>query len=53
MKYFMACIETHQATTPGWQEGLVNMRVVDAAMESSQTGKLEACGAKISWTRRQ
>jgi len=40
MKYFLGCVETRQTPVPGWQEGLVNMQIVDAAYESSRTGKV-------------
>jgi len=37
LKYFIECIEKKQKPTPGGNEGLVNMKVVDAAYESSRT----------------
>lgn len=40
MKYFMHCVETRETPVPGWREGLINMEVVDAAFESSRTGKV-------------
>ncbi len=40
MKYFLDCIETQQNPNPGGLEGLTNMKVIDAAYESSQTGKV-------------
>ena len=40
MKYFLDCVATRQTPVPGWREGLTNMRVVDAAYESSRTGKV-------------
>jgi predicted dehydrogenase len=40
MKYFLGCVETRQTPVPGWQDGLVNMQIVDAAYESSRTGKV-------------
>jgi predicted dehydrogenase len=39
MKYFVECIEKKQTPVPGGLEGLVNMKVVDAAYRSSKTGK--------------
>jgi predicted dehydrogenase len=39
MKYFVECIEKKQTPIPGGLEGLVNMKVVDAAYRSSKTGK--------------
>jgi predicted dehydrogenase len=40
LKYFIECIEKKQIPSPGGLEGLMNMKVVDAAYESSQTGKV-------------
>ncbi|HUM25529.1 MAG TPA: Gfo/Idh/MocA family oxidoreductase [Anaerolineales bacterium] len=40
LKYFVECVEKKQKPTPGGMEGLVNMKVVDAAYESSRTGKV-------------
>jgi predicted dehydrogenase len=40
LKYFAECIEKKQTPVPGGMEGLTNMKVVDAAYESSQTGKV-------------
>ena len=40
LKYFVECIEKHQTPVPGGLEGLMNMKVVDAAYESSRTGKV-------------
>ncbi len=40
LKYFIACIETGKKPTPGGLEGWANMKVVDAAYESSKTGKV-------------
>ena len=39
LKYFIKCIETNQAPNPGGLEGIANMKVIDAAYESSHTGK--------------
>ena len=39
LKYFVECIEKDQTPIPGGLEGLMNMKVVDAAYESSKTGK--------------
>jgi predicted dehydrogenase len=39
LKYFVECIEKKQTPIPGGLEGLINMKVVDAAYESSRTGK--------------
>ncbi len=38
--YFVKCIETNQTPIPGGMEGLVNMKIVDAAYESSKTGRV-------------
>ena len=40
LKYFIECIETDQTPVPGGLEGWTNMKVVDAAYESSRTGKV-------------
>src|SRR5258706_252901 len=40
LKYFVECIEKEQTPIPGGLEGLMNMKVVDAAYESSRTGKV-------------
>jgi len=40
LKYFVECIEQKQTPIPGGLEGLTNMKVVDAAYESSRTGKV-------------
>ena len=40
LKYFVECIEKDQTPVPGGLEGLMNMKVVDAAYESSRIGKV-------------
>jgi predicted dehydrogenase len=40
LKYFVECIEMNQTPVPGAMEGWINMKVVDAAYESSRTGKV-------------
>jgi predicted dehydrogenase len=40
MKYFVECIEKGQTPVPGGLEGWMNMKVIDAAYESSKTGKV-------------
>jgi predicted dehydrogenase len=40
LKYFVGCIEKKQTPVPGGLEGLMNMKVVDAAYESSRIGKV-------------
>jgi len=40
MSYFMQCVERRATPLPGWQEGLLNMKIVEAAYESSRTGKV-------------
>ena len=40
LKYFVECIEKKQTPVPGGLEGLINMKVVDAAYESSKTRKV-------------
>ncbi|MEZ4515134.1 MAG: Gfo/Idh/MocA family oxidoreductase [Chloroflexota bacterium] len=39
LAYFIACIRAGQQPTPGGHEGLINMKIVDAAYESSRTGQ--------------
>jgi predicted dehydrogenase len=39
MAYFVDCIQAGQSPVPGGAEGLVNMRIVDAAYESARTGQ--------------
>ncbi len=38
MAYFIDCIHTGRTPVPGGLEGLINMRIVDAAYESARTG---------------
>ena len=40
LKYFVECIQKNQKPIPGGLEGLMNMKVVDAAYESSRIGKV-------------
>ena len=40
LKYFVECIENKQKPSPGGLEGLVNMKVMDAAYESAHTRKI-------------
>lgn len=40
MAHFFECIRTHCTPTPGAAEGLVNMKIVDAAYASAQTGEV-------------
>ena len=40
MAYFIECIQSGKTPVPGGAEGLVNMKVVDAAYESARTGKV-------------
>jgi len=40
LKYFVECVEKNHTPVPGGMEGLMNMKVVDAAYESSRTGKV-------------
>jgi predicted dehydrogenase len=41
MAYFLKCIKTNQTPIPGGAEGLINMKIVDAAYKSAQSGKVE------------
>ena len=40
MKYFMDCVQSGKTPIPGAAEGLVNMKIVDAAYRSSRIGKV-------------
>ncbi|MEI7844634.1 MAG: Gfo/Idh/MocA family oxidoreductase [Chloroflexota bacterium] len=40
MKYFIDCIQLGKTPNPGGKEGWINMQVLDAAYESSLTGKV-------------
>lgn len=40
LKYFVECIEQKKTPVPGGMEGWINMKIVDAAYESSRTGKV-------------
>ena len=45
MVYFIECIRENKAPVPGGLEGLINMKVVDAAYKSSKTGKVVEIGS--------
>jgi predicted dehydrogenase len=40
MAYFIQCIRNNKTPKPGALEGLINMKIVDAAYKSSKTGKV-------------
>ncbi len=40
MAHFIDCIRQDRNPSPGADEGLVNMRIIDAALESSRSGKV-------------
>ena len=40
MAYFLRCVENGDQPNPGGEEGLVNMRIVDAAYQSARTGQV-------------
>ena len=40
MAYFIECIREKKTPVPGAAEGLTNMKVVDAAYQSSRTSKV-------------
>jgi predicted dehydrogenase len=40
MMHFVECVRTGTTPVPGAAEGLVNMKIVDAAYKSSRTGKI-------------
>ena len=44
LKYFVEFIEKSQTPVPGGLEGLINMKVVDAAYRSAKSGKVERVG---------
>jgi predicted dehydrogenase len=44
MAYFLRCVESGDQPSPGGEEGLVNMRIVDAAYESARTGRVVELG---------
>ena len=44
INYFINCIEQNQTPSPGGLEGWINMQIVDAAYESSRTGKIVKIG---------
>ena len=41
MAYFLKCVRTGATPVPGGVEGLVNMKIVDAAYKSARSGKVE------------
>jgi len=40
LKYFVGCVAQRQRPSPGGLEGLMNMKVIDAAYQSAQTGEV-------------
>jgi predicted dehydrogenase len=40
MRYFIDCINRDRTPVPGATEGLMNMKVIDAAYKSAKTGKV-------------
>jgi len=40
LAYFIACINQKRTPNPGGAEGLINMKIVDAAYASARTGKV-------------
>jgi predicted dehydrogenase len=46
MSHFLDCIREGRQPNPGGEEGLVNMRVLDAAYESARTGQVVPVGAR-------
>jgi predicted dehydrogenase len=44
MAYFVECITTGRTPIPGGMEGLINMKIVDAAYESARTGRVVELG---------
>lgn len=52
MAHFFECIQTDCTPSPGAAEGLVNMKVVDAAYESARTGKVVMLSNELMLTKR-
>lgn len=44
MAYFVDCIKAGRTPIPGGAEGLINMKIVDAAYESARTGQVVKIG---------
>jgi predicted dehydrogenase len=44
MAYFIQCIRDHRQPIPGGEEGLINMKIVDAAYQSDRTGNVVMVG---------
>jgi predicted dehydrogenase len=40
MAHFFECIQTKRTPIPGGAEGLINMKIVDAAYQSAKTGEV-------------
>ena len=40
MRHFIECVREDKTPNPGGDEGLVNMRIIDAALESSRSGEV-------------
>jgi predicted dehydrogenase len=40
MAYFVDCIANSRPPIPGAAEGIINMRVIDAAYKSARTGEV-------------
>ncbi len=40
MAHFFSCLREHKTPSPGGYEGLINMKIIDAAYLSSKTGKV-------------
>ena len=40
LAHFIDCIRDDKKPNPGGAEGLVNMRIIDAALESSRSGEV-------------
>lgn len=48
MAHFFECIQTNRTPNPGGAEGLVNMKIVDAAYQSANTGQVVMLDSTLS-----
>lgn len=50
MAHFFACIQTNRTPNPGAVEGLINMKIVDAAYQSAKTGEVVMLNSALDLT---
>lgn len=48
MAHFIECIREDKNPVPGGREGLINMKIVDAAYKSTETGQVVEVGVRMS-----